>query len=319
MCANDQQRLEEPADDPAIYRDDLTCAPASIIVVTVSTTTTVTETADLATEFTFTSSSNAGPDTVSHATSSHSMPPLTTSVGEITKTTVIWETYTGDSSAVEPSASTPTSPASGLYSFLVVNGITSWIGGFTPPATGSFVIVTATVVIEPVPTNPSLSSIMQTQNPIPVTSIETIQVTSIINTDMAETLTESASATFVSATAVSFHGIGTYGWNATTVTRISNAIHGSGTGHLACVTGASSGFARHSLGPYNGPALAPSNWSKPKDKRQVGSIVTATIDGVVVSWTNFWDGSPATSEPTPPSYAAWPGITVSGELSVFDS
>ncbi|MCJ1382120.1 hypothetical protein MMC17_005232 [Xylographa soralifera] len=290
--------------------DDLTCAPASTIIVTVSTTTTVTETADLATKSTY--SSNAGPDTFSLATSSHSMPFLTTSVGDTTETTVIWETYTSDSSAVEASSPIQTSPASGLYSFLVVSGITSWLGGFTPPATGSVVIATATVVIEPVPTNPSLSSIMQAQSPIPMTSIETIQVTSIFTADLAETLTESASATFVSATAGGFHGIGTYGWNATTLTRITHVKHVTGTGHLPCATGASSDFAHHSLVPFNGSALIPSNWSTQKQKRQVGVVVTATIDGVVVSWTNSWDGFPATSEWTSASSATWSGTTVSG-------
>ncbi len=32
--------------------------------------------------------------------------------------------------------------------------------------------------------------------------------------------------------------------------------------------------------------------------RQVGSIVVATIEGIVVSWTNSYDGQPATT-PTP--------------------
>ena len=275
----------------------------------------MTETADLATKFI--SWSNAGPDTSSQATFSPSVPFLTTSVGDITETTVIWETYTSDSTAVEASSPTPTSPDSGLYSFLVVNGITSWLGGFTLPATDSFVIATATVVIEPVPTNPSLSSTVQTQDPVPVTSIETILVTSTFTIDLAETHTESATAPLVSATARSFHGIGTYGWNATTLTRITHVVHGSGTGQLPYTTSALSGFARHSLEPYNEPTPVLSSWTKPIDKRQVGSIVTATIDGVIVSWTNFWDGTPATSETIPAGYSIWSGTTTSGESSVF--
>ncbi|MCJ1438142.1 hypothetical protein MMC27_007529 [Xylographa pallens] len=289
--------------------DDLTCAPASTIIVTVSTTATVTETANLATKIT---SSNAGPDTISSASSFHSVPFLTTSVGDLTETTIIWKTYTSDSSAVEASSPTPTSPASGLFSFIVVNGITSWLGGFTPPATDSFVLATATVVIEPVPTSPSLSSTMQAQSPVPVTSIETIQLTSIYTADLAEKLTESASATSVSAAAGSFHGIGTHGWNATTLTRITHVKHGSGTAHLPYATGASSGLARHPLVPLSGSALIPSSWPTQKEKRQVGSIVIATIDGVVVSWTNYWDGNPVTSEPIPPNYATWSETIVSG-------
>ncbi|MCJ1416726.1 hypothetical protein MMC32_003064 [Xylographa parallela] len=290
--------------------DDQACAPASIIIVTVSTTTTVTETADLATEIS--SSFNADPDTSSPATSSDSVPFLTTSVSDLTETTVIWETYTSDSSTVQASSPTPTSPASGLYSFIVVNGITSWLDGFTPPATDSFVIATATVVIEPVPTSQSLSSIMQPQSLVPVTSIETIQVTSIYTADLAETLIESASATSVSAAAGSFHGIGTHGWNATTLTRITHVKHGSGTAHLPYATGASSGFARHPVVSFSGSALIPSSWPTQNEKRQVGSIVTATIDGVVVSWTNYWDGDPVTSEWTTTNYATWSETTVSG-------
>ncbi|MCJ1287083.1 hypothetical protein MMC26_006431 [Xylographa opegraphella] len=309
MFATNSIRAQS-ADGPAVYRDDLTCAPALTIIVTVSTTTTVTETADLATKLT--SSSNPGPDTFSLATPSHTVPFLTTPTSDITETTVIWETYTVVSSVAAASSPTLTSPASGLYSFLVINGITSWLGGFTPPVTDSFVIATATIVIEPVPTSPSLSNIVQAQNPIPVTSTDSIQVTSIFTVILAETLTESASATVVSATAGSFHGIGTHGWNATTLTRVTHVKHGSGTGRLPCVTDASSDFARHSRGPYHGSAQASFGESKLVIKRQIGSMVTATIDGVVVSWTNFWDGNPATSELIDTSHTTLSGTTVSG-------
>ncbi|MCJ1391934.1 hypothetical protein MMC18_004801 [Xylographa bjoerkii] len=303
---NDPVGFEYIANNPAFYRDDLTCAPASILTVTVSTTATVTETADLATKSTY--SSNAGPNTFSLATSSTPVPILTTSVGDITETTVIWETHTSDANVVETSSPSTTSPASGLYSFLVVSGITSWLGGVTPPVTDSYVIATATVFIEPVPTNPSLSSTTQAQSPTPVTSIETIQVTSVFTADLAETLTEPASVAPIPATAGSFHGVGTYGWNATTLTRVTYAKHGDGTGYRPHTTAASSGIELPSPKPYSASAQISSGWAKSKDKRQVGAVVTATIDGVIVSWTNSYDGNPATAPPISVSYATWSGI-----------
>ncbi|MCJ1398743.1 hypothetical protein MMC11_001944 [Xylographa trunciseda] len=303
-------RLTAKYETALVDRNDLSCTLASTIIVTVSTTTTVTETVDLTTKSTY--SSIAGPDAFSSATSSGLVPILTTSVGDITETTVIWKTFTSESSVVEISSPASTSPASGLYSFLVVSDITSWLGGATPPATDSFVTATATVVIEPVPITPSLSSTMQAQSRVPVTSIETIQVTSVFTADLAETLTESASIPPVSATASGFHGVGTYGWNATTLTRVTHAKHGSGTVDHPHATCASSGFAHHSIKPYYGSALNKSGWHT-NDKRQVGAIITATIDGVIVSWTNSYDGGPPTDAPVPASYTIWSG-TVSASV-----
>ena len=248
------------------------------------------------------------------------MPILTTSIEDITETTVIWETSTSNSSDLPTSPPNATTSASGLYSFLVENGITIWLGGITPPATESFVVATATVVVEPVPNLQSSSSTVQVQAPIPVTSIETVQVTSVFTINLAEIPTESSSVASVSAAAKSFPGAGSNGWNVTTLTRVTHRKHETGTGYHRHATGASGGFAHHSLESYHWSNPIPSGEPEPKDKRQLGAIVTATIDGVIVSWTNTYDGIPQTVASIPSSsIVTYSVVDVSGKLSIFCS
>lgn len=257
--------------------------------------------------------STVGPSQLTGSPSSTGAPDIVTTTLETVQTSIIYQVFTSNVGVVAVSSSGSDSSASGLYSFFVgTNGITAWLGGQTPPATESQVTATVTVVIEPQPSSSWVSSTEKAQT----ISIETVTMTSVFTDLLTETLTVSSPVASISTSPGTFNGIGPYGWNVTTLQRVK--VTGSGPGHYLSATSASSVRAPQWTKPSSGLAPAPSVWYHPHEKRQVGAVVTATINGVVVSWTNSYDGAPKTVVPySATSKSALPGTPTSGKPPNF--
>ena len=173
---------------------------------------------------------------------------------------------------------------------------TSLLTGKATSVTSDLVLSTTAVDAAPVTTEAS-------QKPTSDgTTTTTVNSTVVITSTVDEFRNSSRT------TARSFMGIGTSGWNATATTlQTANAGPTGSSGIASGTRGGQAGVVPAvPQGPPNGytyAASAPSaqgTWKKAK--RQIGSVVSATINGVIVSWTNVYDGgAPAT--PTPDSYS----------------
>lgn len=170
------------------------------------------------------------------------------------------------------SASEPAQPSSALdgpYSFAEENGSTIWLGGKTPTSGAAFVTNTLVVTLQPQPS-----------------STETVSFTTSSGTTLTSEDQTTTSWTTLSSTSFYTHYLtnllpapkpsaypGNNGWNATMTTL--QTLPGS-----AHVTASASSTLKR------------------VHPRQVGALVTATINGVVVTWTNVWAGNPQTTEPS---------------------
>lgn len=266
---------------------------------------------------------------------------MTTLIEEITETIAVTETLAGPDSTTEAISSTST--ASGLYFFSVDNGTTIWLGGVTPPPAQSYIVQTSTLTLQPVPSTSSYVATEQIHSTstrtvevtdfltvltktltepitssVTSTSTTTVEVTSFATVFLTETLTESSLSATTAATASRFAGVGagSYGWNTTTLHHSKPAEGWSGTlGYSIYATAASSVRAPHFSRPHPEKApISPRHDGNRKNARQVGAIVTATINGVVVTWTNVWAGVEPSSTPLPVSVSpSLPTVTISGE------
>lgn len=221
-----------------------------------------------------------------------------------TATTTSHMTLTDVVSIAEPS-STSAIGDQGLYSFNVNNGITSWFGGKTPPATASLVTSTSIVTLVPVPESSpvSVQGPEPTVSDAPTTSYTTTFLTSVVSEIHTETLTESVPSGGVSTKI--FSGLGSSGWN-TTYTTLRTIKASEDGSRVAKPAFPKTAINDKKLLPVSGsaltlPASSPSiGLAKHKHARQVGAVVSAIINGVVVSWTNSYQGSStATSAPVP--------------------
>ena len=204
---------------------------------------------------------------------------------DITATSTIFITYT---ESVEVAHATPTSTIAGY--------------GASP---STFIVPGA-----PVSTEASQDS----------TSDGTIFLTLTSTVHVTRTIVEVHNTTATSAR--SFTGIGAGGWNATGTTLQTVKAGPTGSGVTASniqaqPSGVASAVGTGSPTGYKSSVSSPSGRLYMRNgKRQLGSIVVATINGVVVSWTNVWDGgAPATPIPSPPSAAEPPLIP--GNLDTF--
>jgi len=220
---------------------------------------------------------------------------------DITATSTIFITYT---ESVQVAAATPTSSTAGYgepYHLSELAGTTTSHGSEFPSVIHDSVTRTSAVQAAPVSTEADQHS----------TSDGTIFLTLTSTVHLTRTIFEVHNGTATSAR--SFTGIGAGGWNATgtTLQTVKGGATGSGISALsnqAHRTGAVSAIAIGLPTGYTYGVPSPSRQAyKKKGKRQVGSIVVATINGVVVSWTNVFDGgAPATSIPSPPVKAEPP-------------
>lgn len=211
---------------------------------------------------------------------------------DIITTSTSFHTITNQLSLLPDAASS--AKTEGPYSFAEHSGTTIWLGGKTPPSSESLVVKTTAITVQPVPTGVEVSS----AEPSTSTSYSTLSLTTVTSKVFTKTVTESFSSPLASAKP--FTGIASYGWNSTLTTLLKVPVgkkgtaHGPPTGFLPSITnngGPPSGTGHHAPRPY-----PTGNVSGTLAERQVGATVVITIGGVVVSWTNSYDGSvPTTS------------------------
>ncbi len=201
-----------------------------------------------------------------------------------TATSTSFETITDVVSLITAMA-TPVKTDQGPYSFAEHSGTTIWLGSKTPPTSESIVYMTKAITVEPVLSSAAAPT---------TTSFSTLSLTTVTSETFTETVTESSSSPVASAKP--FTGVATYGWNSTLTTLLKVQVGAKGSGRVQ-----PTGFVPESpVGTEHGrpSPYATGRSSESLAARQVGSIVVATIEGIVVSWTNSYDGQPVTT-PTP--------------------
>ena len=235
-----------------------------------------------------------------------------------------------------PTISTPTVIATGPYYFTTDNGTTVWLGGQTPPAGVPRSTSTAIVTVQPVPLSShslsggstettvystvfltTISKVYETETITKtapaVTTSSSVTISSFppvlpsntgplaSNVPFLATVPSAATTSLTATTAFkSFPGLGLSGWNATF--NVKEKAVGSANEPaqvLSQLTGVKTNLATR---PGTASLLAAPSYSSNATNniraRQLGSIVVATIDGVVVSWTNNYDGA-AHETPSP--------------------
>ena len=214
--------------------------------------------------------------------------PLVDTPTDITGTFTNIETITNLLSLV-PAAASSANADQGPYSFAEHDGSTTWLGGKAPPGSQSIVTKTKAITVEPVPTGTDAAS---AEAPT-TTSYSTLSLTTVTSVVFTKTVTEPSLIPVASAKR--FTGLGSYGWNSTLTTLVKVAAGANGSGHSHLPENTHEGGSSFGTGHYVGVPYATGEASGTLAERQVGSIVTATIGGVVVSWTNGYDGSVPTT------------------------
>ena len=296
-CALQRQYLgyEQRADCDIFTRNDQECSTLSTVYYAVPVVTTVTETVDLSGSYAVvgSDSSQVGFSKPASFSAVVSGPPEPTSFSEITSFP--------HATAIPQGVWSPSVPSvSGVYFFTVSSGTTEWLGGQTPLPAQSYVIETSTVVIEPIPS----STFFLSRGESTSSSTTTIEAASISAAALTETLTGSPTSATGHVISPSFASIGSCGWNCTTLHRVKHTGTWSGKYGSSAYNLGTSSFATSFLTQHNSSSTPTPLGHQYRNKyaRQVGVMVTATIDGVVVSWTNTYDGLVA-STPPPSSIA----------------
>ena len=192
----------------------------------------------------------------------------------------------------------------GVYSFTENNGTTTWLGGQTPPSTLSLLTSTAFITLQPVIfTSSSVSG-------------ESAQSTSYLTVSLTTTITETSTLTMTSSSVTSaaagaFTGLAPNGWNATTLMSVKAAATASGSAkpYIYQVDVKDKAAFANRTACYSGKCSRKS--TRLLKARQVeGDVISATINGVVVSWTNNYNGPvPSTPEATPSTSEVVPSIS----------
>lgn len=180
-------------------------------------------------------------------------------------------------------------PQDGSFSFAVVDSTTTWLGGKTPDPSAEFVTNTRVLTIVPQPvTTPSVEEALVSDGDT-TTSYTTISSTSYYTHHLTAGpwLQPSPSS---SPTPNLLPYLGHKGWN-TTLTTLQTLR-----------SGAAPPASSNAWPTYTATWATSAKWvpaasldPNPKQARQVGAIVTATINGVVVFWTNSYAGEQVTS------------------------
>lgn len=189
------------------------------------------------------------------------------------------------------------SPSGGqaLYSFAEDNGTTTWLGA-TPPVSASLITSTQVVTMQPVPPGYIAPPVEVT----PVTSYLTLSSTETLT----ETLTETQTLTvpIASASAGAYTGLASNGWNSSMSRFVTVKTPAIGSVTIEEKLAQYSGTAY----PVVSSGLVPvprGNTMRLNKVRDIADIIIATIDGVVVSWTNNDEGTPLSSSGTSPLVA----------------
>ncbi|KAL8729165.1 MAG: hypothetical protein Q9166_004904 [cf. Caloplaca sp. 2 TL-2023] len=305
-------KVDLPADDPQRSLESA-CGSVPTVTVTMSAST-VTETViNVATPSAVVPVPSIGPTSAGIAARSSAAATTTlSSTSFLTSTKVISVDNNPVSEPAEPS-----SAPDGAYSFAEENGSTVWLGGKTPMSGAVYVTNTLVVTLQPQPSSTETVSFTTSSGTTlsspdgTTTSWTTLSSTSFFTHYFTNALTPQTAATSLSAAKFSPYP-GYNGWNATSTTlqRLPSGIAHieSSKAHPKDLVTSVTSFALSKLSGAH--SKTPKVWTpsghvaasvsfpvKQRQPRQVGALVTATIDGVVVTWTNVWAGESATTRP----------------------
>ncbi|KAL9608720.1 MAG: hypothetical protein Q9167_006468 [Letrouitia subvulpina] len=181
------------------------------------------------------------------------------------------------------SSSIPIKPEGPFY-FAEDNGVTHWLDGKTPPAGARLVTSSTVVIISPIPTSQLPSS---ENGPISTFSTSTL-TNSYTEVNTATVLLNPTDSIKTSTKAYS--RLGPSGWNSSTSTSQQNS-QSADQGRSVAYGITKTVFANSTQFVGIDESISASRLQR----RQVGALVVATIEGQVVSWTNEYQGEHETS------------------------
>ncbi|KAL9027770.1 MAG: hypothetical protein Q9196_003752 [Gyalolechia fulgens] len=220
---------------------------------------------------------------------------------DVTTTLSSTEILTNTKIVAGDSAPLPLPSHDGNFYFVENNGETTWLGGKTPTSGAAPITSTLVVTVKPRPiTETSAIAATSTSGDATTTSVTTISSTSFYTHYLTKSLTLQTAPSADPSPSLPSHR-GSYGWNAT----LARVHRPKGE---APIIGSTAAYPVHHA-----------TWLKRHHPRQIGAVVTATINGVVVSWTNSYGGEPQTTssvtsiETSSANQAATTSETVSSE------
>ncbi|KAL8932609.1 MAG: hypothetical protein Q9211_006222 [Gyalolechia sp. 1 TL-2023] len=221
---------------------------------------------------------------------------------DVTTTLSSTEILTNTKIVAGDSAPLPLPSHDGNFYFVENNGETTWLGGKTPTSGAAPITSTLVVTVKPRPITETsaIAATSTSGGDATTTSVTTISSTSFYTHYLTKSLTLQTAPTADPSSSLPSHR-GSYGWNAT----LARVHRPKGE---APIIGSTAAYPVHHA-----------TWLKRHHPRQIGAVVTATINGVVVSWTNSYGGEPQTTssvtsiETSSANQAATTSETVSSE------
>ncbi|KAL8745194.1 MAG: hypothetical protein Q9190_002650 [Brigantiaea leucoxantha] len=239
--------------------NELTCGSVSTVTVTI-TPSTVTETSGLQGEYLDRVLTKTGP--------------------AATLSSTIYITLT-EVFSISHAIPTSVSAGEGPYYFVVHDGSTLWLNGKTPTAGAQLVTTSTVVTLQPVP-DAQTSSLVDK----PSTSTVTLSSTSFYTEVGTEILTL-ASVPSIESPTRTYSPLNSKGWNvsSTTLQTLPSPTK-TATRGTVLYAGSSTGSKLPTLSTDSSLGRNPKKlWP-----RQLGAVVTATIEGQIVTWINSYSG-----------------------------
>lgn len=198
--------------------------------------------------------------------------------------------------------SEPTMIDQGPYYFTENDGTTVWLNGKTPPGGQSFITSSTVFTVQPIPAD----SFTSNEGTLLSTSYSTIFLYSVSTVYQTGSVTKTIPT--LSTLSKTLFELGSSGWNTTSALQLKEKLVASEIGLLNRIrqqTGGQNSAACQSTSKNSLPASSlSSNVTRDLKARQVGSVISATVDGVVVSWINNYDGAPPLTSLLPAAYAS---------------
>ncbi len=271
--------------------------PTATVYVTVTATPSIT---DLGVQSSLQSAASVDVEVISNSIELEPINPLTTAdtATDITTTRTVRLTYTEPVVITQVVQGASTVGPGKPYSLAEQDREIVLLNNTATSATEHISAGTSAIQVEPIPTASSQST--SNDETISLTLTSTVRITRTV-------VVQRTSST------LSFTGMGASGWNATGTNQPTAPINPTGTGVSVSAIQPNQTGIDSTVNPvlstgYSPVYAAPSGYVKRHNgKRQVGSIVVATINGVVVSWTNVFDGAGlSTLFPAPQSSTVLP-------------
>ncbi|KAI4115878.1 MAG: hypothetical protein LQ345_003604 [Seirophora villosa] len=204
----------------------------------------------------------------------------------------------------------PHATESGHYYYAVDEGTTIWLGSRTPTSGATLATNTMVVTVQPQPEHTGGSIVVTTSQSSSAledetsTSYETFLSTSFHTSYLTKELVLEPGTTSRPSVKLTPYP-GSYGWNSTLFIAQETEGSSSVSASASSPTWPASGIA----------ASAPSYAIKRHHPRQVGAVVSATINGVVVSWTNAYDGPTSSTYSVAEAPPPFSNATQTGSIS----